>query len=115
MCQFCAISIKNQPDNWLSMDWGEFERIAQMFQQQSEEEQKERWRLRIQQTEIFNTALAVFCVIGRKLGAERISIPFFGLKESLLFNLVSDNIKISIVDFKLVLTSGPPKKLKIST
>jgi hypothetical protein len=28
--------------NWLSMDWSEFERIEQLFQQQSVEEQQAR-------------------------------------------------------------------------
>lgn len=108
-------SYNNQPGNWLSMDWSEFERIAQMFQQQSAEEQQERWKLRTQQTEIFNIALAVFRIIGRELGIERLIIPFFGLKESLLLSLVSDNIKKSQEDITLVLTSGPPKKFKIHT
>jgi exopolyphosphatase/pppGpp-phosphohydrolase len=97
------------------MDWSEFERVAQMFLQQSAEEQQERWGLRTQQTEIFNIALAVFRIIGRNLRTERLSIPFFGLKESLLLSLVSANIKKSQDDIRLVLTSGPPKKFKIST
>jgi len=108
-------SSTNQPENWLSMDWSEFERVAQMFLQQSAEEQQERWGLRTQQTEIFNIALAVFRIIGRNLRTERLSIPFFGLKESLLLSLVSANIKKSQDDIRLVLTSGPPKKFKIST
>ena len=99
----------NLTENWLSMDWNEFERIEQFFQQQSAEEQQERWGLRVQQTEIFNIALAVFRIIGEKLRTERLSIPFFGLKESLLLNLVSANIKKSQEDIILVLTSGPPK------
>jgi exopolyphosphatase/pppGpp-phosphohydrolase len=105
----------NQPENWLSMDWVEFERIAQMFQQESAEEQQERWGLRAQQTEIFNIALAVFRIIGGKLGTERLSIPFFGLKESLLLSLVAADIEKSMEEITLVLTSGPPNKFKIST
>ena len=96
------------------MDWNEFERIEQFFQQQSAEEQQERWGLRVQQTEIFNIALAVFRIIGEKLRTELLSIPFFGLKESLLLKLVSENIKKSQEDITLVLTYGPPKKFKIS-
>jgi len=53
--------------------------------------------------------------LAEKLRTERLSIPFFGLKESLLLNLVSANIKKSQEDITLVLTSGPPKKFKIST
>ncbi|MDE0792840.1 MAG: hypothetical protein OSB08_04250 [SAR324 cluster bacterium] len=108
-------SSTNLQENWLSMDWSEFERIEQFFQQHSVEEQQARWGLRVQQTEIFNIALAVFRIIGEKLRTERLSIPFFGLKESLLLNLVSANIKKSQEDITLVLTSGPPKKFKIST
>ena len=101
--------------NWLSMDWSEFECIEQFFQQQSLEEQQALWGLRVQQTEIFNIALAVYLIIGEKLRTERLSISFVGLKESLLLNLVSANIKKSQEDITLVLTSGPPKKFKIST
>ena len=108
-------SSTNLQENWLSMDWSEFERIEQFFQQQSAEEQQARWGLRVQQTEIFNIALAIFRIIGEMLRTERLSIPFFGLKESLLLNLVSPNIKNSQEDITLVLTSGPPKKFKIST
>ena len=105
----------NLTENWLSMYWNEFESIEQIFQQQSAEEQQSRWGLRLQQTEVFNIALTVFRIIGKKLRTERLSIPFFGLKESLLLNLVSANIKKSQEDFTLVLTSGPPKKFKIGT
>ena len=108
-------SSTNQPVNWLSIDWREFLRIEQMFLQQSTEELQKRWGLRTQQTEIFNIALAVFRIIGAKLGTERLSVPFFGLKESLLLSLVTDNINKSQEDITLVLTSGPPKKFKIST
>ena len=108
-------SSTNLQENWLSMDWSEFERIAQLFQQQSVEEQQASWGLRVQQTGIFNIALAVFRIIGEKLRTEHLSIPFFGLKESLLLNLVSANIKKSQEDITLVLTSRPPKKFKIST
>ena len=101
--------------NWLSMDWSKFVRIEQLFQQQSVEEQQARWGLRVQQAEIFNIALAVFRIISEKLRTERLSISFFGLKESLLLNLVSANIKKSQEDITLVLTSGPPKKFKIHT
>ena len=86
-------SSTNLQENWLSMDWSEFERIEQLFQQQSEEEQQARWGLRVQQTEVFNIALAVFRIIGKKIRTERLSIPFFGLKESSLLNLASANIK----------------------
>ena len=44
---------------------------------------------------------------------ERLRIPFFGLKESLLLNLVSVNIKKSQEDITLDLTSRPPKYFKI--
>jgi len=101
--------------NWLSMDWNEFERIEQIFQKQSAEEQQKRWKLRAQQTEIFNIALAVFRKIGRELRTEKLSIPFFGLKESLLLSLVSENIEKPMQEIRLVLTSGPPKKFKICT
>ena len=73
-------SSTNLQKNWLSMDLIEFEHIEQLFQQQSEEEQQERWGLRVQQTEVFNIALAVFRIIGKKIRTERLSIPFFGLK-----------------------------------
>ena len=96
------------------MHWSEFERIEQLFQQQSLEEQQARWGLQVQQTEVFNIVLAVFRIIGEKIRTERLSIPFFGLKESLLLNLVSANIKKSQEDITLVLTSGPPKRFKIS-
>ena len=85
------------------------------LQQQSSEELQERWGLRTQQSEIFNIALAVFRIIGAKLGTEHVSIPFFGLKESLLLNLVAAIIEKSKEEITLVLTSGPPKKFKIST
>jgi hypothetical protein len=39
----CMISGTNLPENWLSMDWNEFERIEQMFQQQSAEKQQVCW------------------------------------------------------------------------
>jgi exopolyphosphatase/guanosine-5'-triphosphate,3'-diphosphate pyrophosphatase len=108
-------SSTNLTENWLSMDCNEFERIEQMFQQQSVEEQQARLGLRLQQTEVFNIALTVFRIIGERLRTNRLSIPFFGLKESLLLNLVSANIKKSQEDITLVLTSRPPKKFKIST
>jgi exopolyphosphatase/guanosine-5'-triphosphate,3'-diphosphate pyrophosphatase len=108
-------SSTNLTENWLSMDFNEFERIEQMFQQQSAEEQQACLGLRLQQTEVFNIALTVFRIIGEKLRTKRLSIPFFGLKESLLLNLVSANIKKSQEDITLVLTSRPPKKFKIST
>ena len=107
-------SSTNLQENSLSMNWSEFERIEQLFQQQSLEEQQARWGLQVQQTEVFNIALAVFRIIGEKIRTERLSIPFFGLKESLLLNLVSANIKKSQEDITLVLTSGPPKRFKIS-
>jgi len=106
---------KNQTANWISLDWTEFERIEQIFQKQSPLEQQKRWKLRSQQTEIFNIALAVFLKIGIKLRTAQLSIPFFGLKESLLLSLVSANIEKPLQDITLVLTSGPPKKFKIST
>ena len=59
-------SSTNLQENWLSMDWSEFERIAQLFQQQSVEEQQASWGLRVQQTGIFNIALTVFRIIGGK-------------------------------------------------
>ena len=99
----------NLQENWMSMDWREFERIEQLFQQQSVEGYQARWGLRLQQSEVFSIALAVFRIIGKKIRTERLSIPFFGLKESLLLNLVSANIKKSQEDITLVLTSGPPK------
>ena len=37
----------NLQENWMSMDWREFERIEQLFQQQSVEEQQARWGLRV--------------------------------------------------------------------
>ena len=43
-------SSTNLQENWLSMDWSEFERIEQFFQQQSAEEQQALWGLRVQQT-----------------------------------------------------------------
>ena len=107
-------SSTNLQENSLSMNWSEFERIEQLFQQQSLEEQQARWGLQVQQTEVFNIALAVFRIIGEKIRTERLSIPFFGLKESLLLNLVSANIKKTQEDITLVLTSGPPKRFKIS-
>ena len=66
--------------NWLSMNWNEFECTEQIFQSQSEDEQIEQWKLRPQQTEVFNYALAVFREIGIKLRTEQLCIPFFGLK-----------------------------------
>ena len=81
-------SSTNLQENSLSMNWSEFERIEQLFQQQSLEEQQARWGLQVQQTEVFNIALAVFRIIGEKIRTERLSIPFFGLNESLLLNLV---------------------------
>ena len=107
-------SSTNLQENSLSMNWSEFERIEQLFQQQSLEEQQARRGLQVQQTEVFNIALAVFRIIGEKIRTERLSIPFFGLKESLLLNLVSANIKKSQEDITLVLTSGPPKRFKIN-
>ena len=53
--------------NWLSMKWTEFECIEQIFQSQSADEQIEQWKLRPQQTEVFNSALAVSRAIGSKL------------------------------------------------
>ena len=73
-------SSTNFQENWLSIDWNNFERIEQLFQQQSVEEQQARWGLRLQQAEVFNIALAVFRIIGEKIRTERLSIPFFGLK-----------------------------------
>ena len=58
--------------------------------------------------------MAIFPIIGEKIRTERLNIPFFGLKESLLLDLVSANIKKSQEDITLVLTYGPPKKFKIS-
>ena len=75
--------------NWLSMNWTEFECTEQIFKSQSANEQIEQWKLRPQQTEVFNSALSVFRTIGRKLRTEQLCIPFFGLKESLLLSLVS--------------------------
>ena len=62
------------------MNWNEFECTEQIFQIQSEDEQIEQWKLRPQQTEVFNYALAVFREIGIKLRTEQLCIPFFGLK-----------------------------------
>ena len=91
------------------MDWSEFDRIKQLSQQQRVEDQQVLWGHRLQQAEVFNIALVVFRIIGEKIRTQRLSIPFFVLKESLLLNLVSANIKISQEDITLVLTSGPPK------
>jgi exopolyphosphatase/pppGpp-phosphohydrolase len=99
--------------NCLSMNWNEFECTEQIFQSQSEDEQIEQWKLRPQQTEVFNYALAVFREIGIKLRTEQLCIPFFGLKESLLLSLVSEVTEKPIEDFTLVLIYGPPKKYKI--
>ncbi len=99
--------------NWLSMNWTEFECTEQIFQSQSADEQIEQWKLRPQQTEVFNSALAVFRAIGSKLRTEQLCIPFFGLKESLLLSLVSVVTEKPMEDFTLVLIYGPPKKYKI--
>ena len=95
------------------MNWTEFECIEQIFQSQSADEQIEQWKLRPQQTEVFNSALAVFRAIGSKLRAEQLCIPFFGLKESLLLRLASVVTEKPMEDFTLVLIYGPPKKYKI--
>jgi exopolyphosphatase/pppGpp-phosphohydrolase len=99
--------------NWLSTNWAEFECTEQIFQSQSADEQIEQWKLHPQQTEVFNSALAVFRAIGRKLRTEQLCIPFFGLKESLLLSLVSVVTEKPMEDFTLVLIYGPPKKYKI--
>ena len=99
--------------NWLSMNWTEFVCTEQIFQSQSADEQIEQWKLRPQQTEVFNSALAVFRAIGSKLRTEQLCIPFFGLKESLLLSLVSVVTEKPMEDFTLVLIYGPPKKYKI--
>ena len=98
---------------WLSMDWSEFKSIEQVLQKESPAEQIERWKLRPQQTEVFNAALAVFKIIGSKLGTKQLSIPFFGLKESLLLGLVSAEIEQPLDGITLIQTYGPPKKYKI--
>ena len=95
------------------MDWNEFKSIEQILQKETPAEQIERWKLRPQQTEVFNTALAVFKIIGNKLGTKQLSIPFFGLKESLLLGLVSDEIEQPLDRITLIQTNGPPKKYKI--
>ena len=102
-----------QTKNWLSMDWSEFKSIEQILQKESPAEQIERWKLRPQQTEVFNAALAVFKIIGSKLGTKQLSIPFFGLKESLLLGLVSAEIEQPLDGITLIQTYGPPKKYKI--
>ena len=45
--------------NWLSMSWTESECTEQIFQSKSADEQIEQWKLRPQQKEVFNSALAV--------------------------------------------------------
>ena len=104
----------SQTLNWTSIEWKEFLRIEQIFQKQAPDDQQKLWNLRPQQTDIFNIALAVFKEIGLELKAEYLSIPLFGLKESLLLNLVSAIIKTPLEDITLVLTSGTPTKFKIS-
>ena len=59
------------------MNWTEFECTEQIFQSQSADEQIEQWKLRPQQTEVFNSALAIFRAIGSKLKTEQLCIPFF--------------------------------------
>ena len=95
------------------MDWNEFECIEHIFQEQSADEQIEQWKLHPHQTEVFNSALAVFLAIGSKLRTEQLYIPFFGLKESLLLSFVSVETEKPMEDFTLVLNYGPPKKLKL--
>jgi len=102
-----------QTKNWLSMEWSEFESIEQILQKESPAEQIERWKLSPQQTEVFNVALAVFKIIGSKLGTKQLSIPFFGLKESLLLGLVSAEIEKPLHEITLIQTYRPPKKYKI--
>ena len=42
------------------MNWNKFECTDQIFQSQLVDEQIEQWKLRPQQTEVFNYALVVF-------------------------------------------------------
>jgi len=105
----CDKSSTIQKNNWLSMDWSEFKCIEHILQKESPAEQIERWGMRPQQTEVFNEALAVFKKIGNKLGTKHLSIPFFGLKESLLLGLVSDGMEKPLDKITLIPTSGPPK------
>lgn len=101
-------------EKWLSMNRLEFERLAGFFQKQSPQDLNKHWKLRNQQTEVFNAALSVFLAIGNQLRIDRVSIPLFGLKESLLLSMVSAEIDKPVQDLKLVLSDGLSKQHKIS-
>jgi|LUMK01.1.fsa_nt_gb exopolyphosphatase/guanosine-5'-triphosphate,3'-diphosphate pyrophosphatase len=100
-------------EKWLCINWPEFERLAGIFQKQSPQDLNKHWKLRSQQTEVYKSALSVFLAIGRQLRIDRVSIPLFGLKESLLLSIASDEIEKPVQDLKLILSSELLKQHKI--
>ena len=79
---------------WVAFDWQEFKQAASTFLNQSIEKLMDRWQFQRPQAEVFKTALEVFQMTGRIFQSNKVIIPFIGLKEALLLEMVANDFSL---------------------